>query len=275
MSDPVRSRRARELAERALVRLVREYGDIPDFVLLGGLVPDLLCTTSARRHEGTADVDVQVDLEIQGGSGNAARLEGALTRVGFRPDDERIWRWRENTVPELVVKVEFLADLEDIPNHQTVSFDECKSLGAVNLRGTGFAARHWEMRSITAHIDGVPQTVTLRVATLPAYLLAKTHAAHGRGLPKDWYDIAYVLLHNDDGGPGPAGRRVREQFGDYLVGATVTALSELSANFADETAQGSVAFASTMAGIHPELDSDVLANDAVAAVAEFVGALGP
>jgi hypothetical protein len=254
---------------------VREYGDIPDFVLLGGLVPDLLCTTSARRHEGTADVDVQVDLEIQGGSENAARLEGALTRVGFRPDDERIWRWRENTVPELVVKVEFLADLDDIPNHQTVSFDDCKSLGAVNLRGTGFAARHWEMRSITAHIDGVPQTVTLRVATLPSYLLAKTHAAHGRGLPKDWYDIAYVLLHNDDGGPGPAGRRVREQFGDYLVGATVTALSELSANFADENAQGSVAFASTMAGIHPELDSDVLANDAVAAVAEFMGALGP
>ena len=275
MSHPVRSRRARELAERALVRLVREYGGIPDFVLLGGLVPDLLCTTSARRHEGTTDVDVQVDLEIQGGSENAARLEEALNRVGFRPDDERIWRWRENTAPELVVKVEFLADLDYIPNHQTVSFDDCKSLGAVNLRGTGFAARHWEMRSITAHIDGVPQTVALRVATLPAYLLAKTHAAHGRGLPKDWYDIAYVLLHNDDGGPGPAGRRVREQFGDYLVGATVTALSELSANFADETAQGSVAFASTMAGIHPELDSDVLANDAVAAVAEFVGALGP
>ena len=274
MSDPVRSRRARELAERALVRLVGEYGDIPEFVLLGGLVPDLLCTTAARRHEGTTDVDVQVDLEIQGGSENAARLEGALTRVGFRPDDERIWRWRDKTAPELVVKVEFLADLDDVPNHHTVSFVDCQSLGAVNLRGTGFAARHWEARPITAPIDGVAQTLTLRVATLPAYLLAKTHAAHGRGLPKDWYDIAYVLLHNDDGGPGPAGRRVREQFRDDIAGATVTALSELSANFADEAAQGSVAFASTMVGIHPELDPDVLANDAVAAVAVFMGALG-
>ncbi len=275
MSDPVRSRRARELAERALVRLVREYGDIPEFVLLGGLVPDLLCTTAARRHEGTTDIDVQVDLEIQGGSENAARLEGALTRVGFRPDDERIWRWWDSPAPELVVKVELLADRDDIPNHRTVSFDNCKSLGAVNLRGTGFAARHWAMRSITARIDGVAQTVTLRVATLPAYLLAKTHAAHGRGLPKDWYDIAYVLLHNDDGGPAPAGRHVREQLGDDLVGATVTALSELSANFADEAAQGSMAFASTMVAIHPELDRDVLANDAVAAVAAFMGALGP
>lgn len=130
------------------------------------------------------------------------------------------------------------------------------------------------MRSITAQIDAVEQTVALRVATLPAYLLAKAHAAHGRGLPKDWYDIAYVLLHNDDGGPGAAGRRVRDQFGDDLVGATLTALSELSANFADETAQGSVAFASTMTRIHPELDRDLLANDAVAAVATFMGALG-
>lgn len=83
-----------------------------------------------------------------------------------------------------------------------------------------------------------------------------------------------MLLHNDDGGPGPAGRRVREQFGDHFAGATVTALSELSANFADEVAQGSMAFASTMVGIHPELDPDVLANDAVAAVAAFMGALG-
>lgn len=59
------------------------------------------------------------------------------------------------------------------------------------------------------------------------------------------------------------------------MGATVTALSELSANFADETAQGSVAFASTMVGIHPELDRDVSSNDAVAAVAAFMEALGP
>lgn len=252
-----------------------EYGDIPELVLLGGLVPDLLCTTASRHHEGTTDVDIQVDLEIQDGSENAARLEGALTRAGFRPDDERIWRWRDRTAPELVVKVELLADLDEVPNHRAICFDDCAALGAVNLRGTGFAARHWEKRSITAHVDGGDRTVALRIATLPAYLLAKTHAAHGRGLPKDWYDIAYVLLYNDEGGPVAAGRRVRDRFRDDLAGATVTALSELSANFADETAQGSVAFASTMVVVHPELDRDVLANDAVAAVAAFVAVLEP
>jgi hypothetical protein len=274
MSDPVRSRRARELAERALVRVVRAYGGIPEFVLLGGLVPDLLCVAAPHQHVGTTDVDVQVDLEIQHGSVNAGRLENALRIAGFTPDTQRAWRWRDESEPTMVVKAEFLADLDDIPNHQTVSFDDCQSLGAVNLRGTGFAAKDWELRPVTTQIDGAEVTVELRVATLPAYLLAKTHAAHGRGLTKDWYDIAYVLIHNDDGGPAAAAYSVLNRFGDAIVGSTATASSELATNFANATCQGSLAYADTMASLHTELDIDVLAQDAVAAVGEFVRRLG-
>jgi len=273
MLDPVRSRRARELAESALVRLVHAYGDVPEFVLLGGLVPDLLCSGAAHQHVGTTDVDIQVDLEIQGGSVNAARLERALREANFFPDSAKVWRWRDQSVPHSVVKVEFLADLDDVPSEQTVAFADCESLGAVNLRGTGFASRDWELRTITAAVGDGRASVQLRVATLPAYLLAKVHAAYGRGLEKDWYDLAYVLLHNDGGGPAPAARRVTERFGDDLAGSTATALGELSANFADASAQGSVAYTSTMYGLHPELDADVLANDAVAAVDAFVRAL--
>jgi hypothetical protein len=274
MSDPIRSRRARDLAERALVRLVRAYGDVPEFVLLGGLVPDLLCRTAVRLHQGTTDVDVQVDLEIQGGSVNSERLERALMDCGFTPDPQRVWRWRDETELGLVVKIEFLADLDDVADHTTVSFDGCESLGAVNLRGTGFAAKDWTLHTITSKVGDRMATVQLRVATLPAYLLAKTHAAQGRNLPKDWYDIAFVLLHNDEGGPSEASRLTVDRFGKDLVAATETAIEELSANFADEAAQGSVAYATTMMGLHPDLDFDVLANDAVAAVAIFVAALG-
>jgi hypothetical protein len=273
MPEPIRSRRARDLAQKALVRLVRAYGDIPEFVLLGGLVPDLLCRTATRPHQGTTDVDVQVDLEIQGGSVNSERLEHALKDCGFTPDPQRVWRWRDTTEPGLVVKIEFLADLDDVADHTTVSFDGCESLGAVNLRGTGFAAKDWTLHTITSTVGGRTATVHLRVATLPAYLLAKTHAAKGRNLPKDWYDIAYVLLHNDDGGPSQAARLTVDRFGKDLVGATDTAIGELSANFVDDTAQGSVAYATTMVNSHPELDIDVLANDAVAAVAIFADTL--
>ncbi len=273
MSDPERSRAARDLAERALVRLVQQYGDVPEFVLLGGLVPDLLCSNAALRHIGTTDVDVQVDLEIQGGSVNGARLERALGRAGFRQDSERVWRWKDESAPGMVVKIEFLADQDDVPNQSVVSFDQCESLGAVNLRGSGFASRDYELRPITAEVDGVTVSVQLRVATLPAYSLAKVHAAHGRGLTKDWYDVAYVLLHNDGGGPGAAADRVIDRFGAMIVGSTETALAELSANFTDADSQGSIAYATTMSGMHADLDFNVLANDAVAAVAVFIGGL--
>jgi hypothetical protein len=253
--------------------LIAAYGEIPEFVLLGGLVPDLLCSAAAHRHVGTTDVDVQVDLEIQRGSVNAARLEAALREAGFIPDGQRVWRWRDQVAPAMVVKVEFLADLDDVPNETTVSFDDCEFFGAVNLRGTGFASQDWEVRTVTADLGQGAKSIELRVATLPAYLLAKVHAARGRGLEKDWYDIAYVLLHNDDGGPAAAAQRVRDRFEAALVGPTETALVELAANFMNVEAQGSIAYAATMLGLHPDLDHDVLANDAVAAVADFMAAL--
>lgn len=85
MADDVpRSRPARAAAERALVRMVHHYGGRPEFVLLGGLVPDLLCSTSGLPHAGTTDVDVQIDLEVAGGGVNTRRLERALRALDAR-----------------------------------------------------------------------------------------------------------------------------------------------------------------------------------------------
>jgi len=205
-----------------LGRVVIAYGSTPEFVLLGGLVPDLLCTEAAVRHEGTTDVDVQVDLEIAGGSANAAHLEAALRSAGFVPDDQRAWRWHDHRSPEMVVKAEFLTDLDDVPNQTTVIFDACERLGAINLRGTGLAARNWESREISVVDETGSTTINLRVTGLAGYLLAKTHAAYGRRARKDWYDVAYVLLHNDRGGPSAAAADVRQRFLADLVGQTDT-----------------------------------------------------
>lgn len=273
MSEPQRSRQARALAETALVRIVGSYGETPEFVVLGGLVPDLLCTEARHQHVGTTDVDVQVDLEIQAGAANAARLERSLRAAQFTPSAQYVWRWQDRSVPGVIVKIELLADLSDAPAESTVIFRGSNELGAVNLRGTGFAARNWRPHALTADIDGQSVTVEVRVATLPAYLLAKAHAAYGRRLGKDWYDVAYVALHNDSGGPTAAAAQVQEAFAADLVGQTATALTELAANFADADAQGSMAYAMTMQGLHPDLDADVLANDAVAGITAFVGGL--
>ncbi len=73
-----RSRQAREAAEQALVRVVHHYGDKPEFVVLGGLVPELLCSRGSHQHAGITDIDVQVNLEIECGAVNTERLERAV-----------------------------------------------------------------------------------------------------------------------------------------------------------------------------------------------------
>ncbi len=181
MPDPDRSRAARAASEAALVRVVHHYGSRPEFVVLGGLVPELLCAGSAWRHAGTTDVDVQVDLEVACGATNTARLENALKNAEFEPDSERVWRWVAEGAPtKTVVKFELLADLDDQPNEATVQFDACENLGAVNLRGTGFAARDIEVRTLTSRVGGVDLAAEVNVTGLAGFLLAKAAAAASR-----------------------------------------------------------------------------------------------
>ena len=266
---PPRSRAAREAAESALVRIVHHYGARPEFVVLGGLVPELLCFGSEFQHAGTTDVDVQVDLEIAYGAVNAARLERALLNAEFVPENARIWRWvADGDAVGTVVKFELLADLHDEPARATIKFDQCENLGAVNLRGTGFASRYTEVRDLSARIGGVTYNAQVKVAGLAGFLLAKVAAVYSRREPKDWYDIAFVLLHNDAGGPTDAAMQVRDRFTDDLH-AVRTALDDLRANFAGPTAQGSRAYSAQMRIDHPEIDPVTLAADASVAVQEF------
>ncbi|MGO9097971.1 MAG: hypothetical protein ACLP9Y_00445 [Mycobacterium sp.] len=274
--DPPRSRTARQAAEQALVRVVHHYGAAPEFVLLGGLVPELLCSSSGMLHAGTTDVDVQVDLEIAAGAVNTARLERALANAEFTVDPDKIWRWRaEIGGRRAVVKFELLADLDSYPTGAVVRFDACEALGAVNLRGTGFAVRDYAPRAMRARIGGVSYEVNVNVAGLAGFLLAKVAAAYGRRKEKDWYDIAFVLLHNDAGGPEAAAHLILDRFGDDVVAVARRAHDDLRANIAAVDAQGPAAYASQLAIDHPELDPVQLPADAVVAVRSFYANLVP
>lgn len=271
--EPLRSQAARAAAELALVRVVHHYGARPEFVVLGGLVPQLLCSGAGVAHAGTTDIDVQVDLEIAGGVVNTARLEQALHNAEFTPDRERVWRWA--TVADgvrAVVKFELLADLETEPAGAAVVFDDCEQLGAANLRGTGFAARDVDVRRLSAKDGGVWRNVKVNVTGLAGFLLAKVAAAYGRRKPKDWYDIAFVLLHNDAGGPQVAARLVLDTFGAELD-RLATALHDLAANFSEPRSQGPTAYAEQFVIDHPEEDASTLAADALVAVGIFSQAL--
>ena len=206
--------------------------------MLGGLVPELLCAESQFQHAGTTDVDVQVDLTTA------------------------------------VVKFELLADLHDQPTEATIVFEECKNLGALNLRGTGFASRDLEVRRLRAQVGGDAFAAEVNVVGLAGFLLAKTAAAYSRRKPKDWYDIVFVLRHNDAGGPMAAANVVRDRFADDIQRLD-TALNDLQANFADRNAQGTQAYLQQMMSDYPDLDGTTLATDAVLSVEEFLQGLDP
>ena len=165
-----------------------------------------------------------------------------------------------------VVKFELLADLDDQPDGATVVFDGCDRLGAANLRGTGFAARDLEVRELGAKVSGVLRVVEVSFSGLAGFLLAKTCAAYARRKPKDWYDIAFVLIHNDAGGPDAAAVAVRDRFGGNFSGATRSAIEDLRANFAVPDAQGPIAYLGQVLLDHPDLDRRTVGADAVVAV---------
>ncbi len=274
--EPSRSGAARRAAEQALVRVVHHYGATPEFVLLGGLVPDLLCSRSGMRHAGTTDVDVQVDLEIAAGAVNTVRLEHALVNAEFEADPSRVWRWQTETDGHnAVVKFELLADLDGEPAGAVVHFDECDVLGAVNVRGTGFAARDYSSLTLRSRIGGVDYEVGVNVTGIAGFLIGKAAAARSRRAEKDWYDIAFVLLHNDFGGPEYAARVTSERFGQDLVGSMRTALDDLLANFDSPGSQGPQAYASQVLVDHPGADDAQLRADAVLAVRSFYRGLFP
>ena len=124
-----------------------------------------------------------------------------------------------------------------------------------------------------ARIGGTPYVVEINVTGTAGFLLAKTAAARSRRKPKDLYDIAFVLLHNDLGGPEEAARLVRERFGDAISAEMRTAIDDLRANFASSSAQGPRAYASQILLDHPDLDEAQILADAVIAVEAFVVAL--
>ena len=277
MSQVERTHGARAAAEQALVRIVHHYGATPEFVLIGGLVPQLLCSRSGVMHGGTTDVDVQVDLEIAKGSTQTRRLERALRNAEFEPSSSsHEWRWRtvaDGTTAE--VKFELLADLSGQPSEATIRFDDCESLAAMNLRGTGFAARDFEGQELTARVGGVSMTVSINMTGVAGFLCAKTAAARARRKTKDWYDIAFVLLHNDAGGVAAATGRVLDTFSTTDLQSLSTGFVDLAANFADHGSQGSIAYAEQMRIDDPALDPLTTRADAMLAINQFCNAVIP
>ncbi len=275
--DEPRSRATRARAELALVRLLHELrGETVFLVVLGGLVPEVLSRDDGLIpvHLGTTDVDVLLITHVNPDA-DLGRVERALERMEFKADNAEGWRWR-GPVAGAAVKLEFLCDLPDHPEHEVIRPRGCTTLAAVNLRGTGYVAQDFAWEELSGELtDGTLVTVRVRFAGLQGYLLSKCVAVRTRGATKDYYDLAYVLLHNRAGGPEQAA----QQLLDGELAAELPALRsiflEVRERYANTTDIGALGYAEQALEVEPEANASQLRADAVDAVQRFFAALDP
>lgn len=256
----------------ALVSELEDEG--PEIIVLGGLVPEVLVSGQdppAPDHLGTTDVDILLVSHLTIDE-NLGEVERALEAIEFTPSDGG-WRWR-GKVEGQTVKMEFLCDLDDRREEELVGIAGCEKLAAWNLRGTRYVALDWGWEPLRAQLSyGQTVEVQARFARLGGYLLSKVVSARRRGLDKDYYDLAYVLLHNRAGGPRGAAATIYEGgLGDSATALRST-LVEVGERYRSPNSVGPEAFARQSLEVDPSLEERVMQLDAVSAVREFLAAL--
>jgi len=259
------------------VALLNELeGEGPEIVVLGGLVPEILVSGQdppAPDHLGTTDVDILLVSHLTVDE-NMGGVERALQAIGFESSGEgKGWRWR-GRVDGRAVKMEFLCDLDDRREEEVVEVAGAGTLVALNLRGTRYVAQDWEWETLRAPLpDGSMAEVQARFARLGGYLLSKVTAARTRAAVKDFYDLAYVLLHNRAGGPEMAAAAVLEGGFEGEIASLRSTFAEVGERYRSPTSVGPEGYAAQSLIVDPGLDERTLRLDAVSAVVEFLQAL--
>jgi hypothetical protein len=201
-------------------------------------------------------------------------VEGALERLDFSPDPNQDgWRWR-GLIDSVPVRIEFLCDLADHREGESIRPTGCSKLSATNLRGTGHVAHDFTWEQLHGRLaDGAPVEVRARFAGLEGYLLSKCVAVRTRAAIKDYYDLAYVLQHNRAGGPEQAARKLHNgNLQDALPTLRSTFL-EVRERYRKPSDAGPHAYAEQAAQVDPAADESELRADAVDVVQRFFNAL--
>lgn len=195
---------ATEGAYSLALGLATALGDFTaSYVLIGGLVPSLICPRpdddpDHAPHLGTLDVDIAFTRDLVDGE----RYDDVVSRlrsIDLEPDPTpgrapSHSRWRVRSRPQL--KVDFLLErrgddeVAGRPKHLTAEF------GPILIDGVHLAMR--SARDVvlagTTH-DGATTERRIRVCSAGALSVLKAVAFGARGFGKDAYDLAYVLRH--------------------------------------------------------------------------------
>lgn len=186
-----------QAARRVLVDVGQVLASFDDaVVVVGGWVPDLLLPNTVPSHIGSIDVDLALDA-AKLGDGRYAQLLKLLLDTGRYSKGDKDFQLVATVDPgdgevPVRVDVEFLA-----PDDVKLTRNPTKLIeGFRVLRFPAFAAAFTSPVNVElagAMVSGAANTVHLRVASLPDFLIMKGHAIGGRDKPKDVYDLCYCL----------------------------------------------------------------------------------
>jgi hypothetical protein len=218
-----------EAAHRVLVDVGQVLAPFREaIVVVGGWVPDLLFPGADPEHVGSIDVDLALDVGKLGDGRYAELLKLLLDTNRYEKGDKDFQLVTtvdlgDGEVP-VKVDVEFLApaDVKLKKNHPKLIE------GFRVLQFPATAAAFGQPKNIDlegAMISGAPNTVHLRVASLPDFIIMKAHAVGGRDKPKDVYDLCYCLDEFPDAIAVVAGDW-RSRRADPLVGSAIEILKE-------------------------------------------------
>jgi hypothetical protein len=196
---------------RDVGQVLASFGDA--IVVVGGWVPDLLMPNAALEHIGSIDVDLALDAAKLGDGRYAELLKLLLDTGRYEKGDKD---FQLVTVVDLGdgeapvrVEVEFLApaDVKLKKNHPKL----VEGFRVLQFPACAAAFGHPESIELEGvMISGAPNTVHLRVASLPDFIIMKAHAVDGRDKPKDVYDLCYCLDEYPDALTIVAGTGVRD-----------------------------------------------------------------
>lgn len=174
------------------------------FVVIGGAVPWLLFPNAQPQHVGTLDVDLSLDAESLNNDEYTGLVE-ALEKAGYARDIEGLKAFqlrREVRIDEGAP----IAVIVDLLMPREVQLKKNKPPLLTNFAvqkadGVGIAMTDFVEQQLDGTMpDGRRNSVVLKVASIPAFLVMKGYALVGRDKRKDAYDI-YFSVRQFEGGP--------------------------------------------------------------------------
>lgn len=216
------SDRQTSAAHRVLVDVGQVLASFKEcVVVVGGWVPDLLLHNSSEQHVKSIDVDLALDSAKLTDGRYAELLALLLDTRRYERSGKPFQLFTTvdlgDGLKPIRVDVDFLAPVEFRLRSQRPK--KIEGFRVLQADGCGAAFRAPEAIVVEGRmVNGALNSVELRVAALPDFLVMKCYALRGRDKPKDAYDICFCLDQVNDGGVAIAASwRARVQENDILI----------------------------------------------------------